>query len=114
VTQSEELQIELPVNIDAGEPFVKATYSLKGDGHLTLRCYEILDDVSHLPNRALIVKKKLSLHTELDGLCHFLCKPGLDYCESMFDGDLPKLPAVNAFKSSQLFNPRKLRLESRC
>ena len=37
VTQSEELQIELPVNIDAGEPFVKATYSLKGDGHLTLR-----------------------------------------------------------------------------
>lgn len=31
---------------------------------------------------------------------------GLDYCESMFDGDL--LPAVNAFKSAQLFNPRKL------
>lgn len=31
---------------------------------------------------------------------------GLDYCESMFDSDL--LPAVNAFKSAQLFNPRKL------
>jgi len=71
VTQSEELQIELPVNIDAGEPFVKATYSLKGDGHLTLRCYEILDDVSHLPNRALIVKKN----------CHFI-QNWMDYATS--------------------------------
>ena len=45
VTQSEELHIELAVNIDADELFVKATYSLEGDGPLTLRCYEILDSV---------------------------------------------------------------------
>lgn len=60
VTQSE---IELAVNIDAGELFVKATYSLEGDGPLTLRYYEIPDgvrtaiQVCHLPNRAAIVKK---------------------------------------------------------
>ena len=45
VTQSEELHIELAVNIDADELFEKATYSLEGDGPLTLRCYEILDSV---------------------------------------------------------------------
>ena len=45
MTQSEELHIELAVNIDADELFEKATYSLEGDGPLTLRCYEILDSV---------------------------------------------------------------------
>lgn len=36
-----ELLVELAVTIDAGEPFVKATYKLEGDGPLALECYEI-------------------------------------------------------------------------
>ena len=73
---------------------------------------EILDGVSHLPNRAAIVKKnRHSIQNWMD-YATSCAQPGLDYCESMFDGDLPKLPTVNAFKSSQLFNPGKLRLET--
>ena len=34
------LQVELAVTIDAGMPFVRATYNLEGDGPLALKCYE--------------------------------------------------------------------------
>ena len=42
--------------IDCGEPFVKATYTLEGDGPLVLECYEIITTVqeairvAHMPN----------------------------------------------------------------
>ena len=39
--KSSQLQIELAAVIAAGEPFVKATYLLEGDGLLALKCYEI-------------------------------------------------------------------------
>ena len=35
------IQIEMAVVIDAGEPFVKATYKLEGDGALVFHCFEI-------------------------------------------------------------------------
>ena len=34
------LKLELAITIDVGEHFVKATYSLEGDGPLVLSCYE--------------------------------------------------------------------------
>ena len=51
-----ELVIELSVLVDAGEPFVKACYNLKGDEQLAPVCYDILSSVKasaqvkHLPN----------------------------------------------------------------
>jgi len=39
--KSEFLQLELAVVIDAGEPFVNATYTLEGDGALVFQCHEI-------------------------------------------------------------------------
>ena len=42
--------------IDAGEPFVKATYNLEGDGPLVFMCFETLSalaasiHVAHYPN----------------------------------------------------------------
>ena len=39
--KSEFLQLELAVVINAGEPFVKATYSLEGYGVLVFQCHEI-------------------------------------------------------------------------
>ena len=40
--QNRKLQMELAVTIDAGEPFVKATYRLEGDGPLVFSvCEEI-------------------------------------------------------------------------
>ena len=37
--------IELAVTIDAGEPSVKACYTLEGDGPLALSCYEVFSTV---------------------------------------------------------------------
>ena len=37
-TSSRLLQLELAATVDAREPFVKATYCLKGDGPLALEC----------------------------------------------------------------------------
>ena len=34
--------MELAVTVDAGKPFVQATYVLEGDGPLALQCYEVL------------------------------------------------------------------------
>ena len=39
--KTEYLQLELAAVIDAGEPFVKATYQLEEDGALVFRYYEI-------------------------------------------------------------------------
>ena len=35
------LEVELVIIVDAGMPFVQATYKLEGDGHLALECYEV-------------------------------------------------------------------------
>ena len=34
--------VELAVTVDAGMPFVQATYNLEGDGPLALTCYETI------------------------------------------------------------------------
>ena len=39
--KTEYLQLEFAAVVDAGEPFVKATYQLEGDGGLVFRYYEI-------------------------------------------------------------------------
>ena len=39
------LKLELAAVVDYGEPFVKATYSLEGDGPLVLSCYELVQEV---------------------------------------------------------------------
>ena len=38
--RNRKLQIEIAITVDAGEPFVKATYRLEGDGPLVLSAYE--------------------------------------------------------------------------
>ena len=54
--------VELAVVIDAGEPFVTATYILEGNGPLALECYEIITgiqatiQVHHWPNTTVIIK----------------------------------------------------------
>ena len=35
------LEVELAIIVDAGMPFVQATYKLEGDGHLALECNEV-------------------------------------------------------------------------
>ena len=40
--EKKHLQVELAATIDASMPFVKATYSLEGDGPLALMCYDAI------------------------------------------------------------------------
>ena len=40
--QKGQLQLELAVTVHVGQPFVKATYHLEGDGPLALNCYEVI------------------------------------------------------------------------
>ena len=40
--KNSKLQLELAAVIDAGEPFVKATYKLEGDGALVFSCFDVL------------------------------------------------------------------------
>ena len=67
------LQLELAVVIDWGQLFVKATYSLKGDGPLAVECYEIIETVgsairvSHTPNVQAISQK---LSSGSDSMLH--------------------------------------------
>lgn len=58
-------QIELAAVIDMGEPFVKATYTLEGDGPLALECFEIISTIQaaihaeHIPNVRTVVEQTL-------------------------------------------------------
>ena len=38
-TKKDKLMVELAAVTDAGEPLVKTTYDLEGDGPLVLNCY---------------------------------------------------------------------------
>lgn len=57
------LMIELAITIDAGESFVKACYTLEGDGPLALTCHEVLStvrasiQVKHWANTRAIARK---------------------------------------------------------
>ena len=56
------IQTELAAIVDAGEAFVKATYSLEGDGPLAFHCFEVLStlsagiQVAHDPNLQAIAQ----------------------------------------------------------
>ena len=113
--QSDKLLVELAVNYDVGEPIVKATYTLEGDGPLALKWHEVLSvvkaavQVQHWSNTTAIAKKiATQQHSKEDWMKYAsnCVKPGLDYFTAKFDGDL--LPLVDAFKSACLFDPTKV------
>ena len=111
-----KLQLELAAVIDAGEPFVKATYNLEGDGPLVFCCFEVLASLSvgirtaHFPNLSAISTKIAGgNHTRLQQFEQYgrLCvKPGLDYFVTKFTQDLSD--SVAAFKAARLFVPQKV------
>ena len=77
------LQIELASVIDCGEPFVKATYTLEGDGPLVLECYEIITTVqeairvAHMPKYESSGRKPcwwcVKCYTTVSQLCSIVC-----------------------------------------
>ena len=59
------MQVKLAAIVDWGEPFVKATYKLEGDGALALQCYGVINTIrasihaANTPN-VLAVAERLS------------------------------------------------------
>jgi len=58
--------------VDAGKPFVQATYKLEGDNILAFRCYEIISALNtsvvmeNYPNVQAVVKRKNRCTIEMD------------------------------------------------
>lgn len=63
-----KLKIELAITIDAGEPFVKSTYKLEGDGALVFNTYEEISSLhatiasEYYPNVSAVAKTLLPNH----------------------------------------------------
>ena len=60
------LELEIAVIVDAGMPFVQATYRLEGDGPLALLCYEVISSLTtavnlmpmpHYPNLQAVARR---------------------------------------------------------
>ena len=110
------LQIELAATINFGEPFVKATYNLEGDGPLALKCFEIVDAVSagirvaHAPNVEAIARVVSqgapSVKQQLIDYAKTCVQPGFDYFHHQLGSSL-KGP-LQAFKAARLFSPHKV------
>ena len=108
--KSSKLQLELAAVIDAGEPFVKATYNLEGDGPLVFGCFDVLASLSvgirtaYFPNLSAVSARLAGgNHARSQPLC---MKPGLDYFVTKFTQDLSV--SVAAFKAARLFVPQKV------
>ena len=116
--KSSQLQIELAAVIAAGEPFVKATYLLEGDGLLALKCYEIENNlfagihVQHFPNLLAVAQTispgSASRRQQWIDYGKTCVAPGLRYFNDKFSpsGDLGG--SVAAFKAAGLVWPQKM------
>ena len=108
--------VELAVTIDAGMPFVKATYSLEGDGPLALTCYETISALnvaarqadyrnlaavaSHISSGDAQMERELLQHAKS------CVQPGISYYFEQLSTSMKE--PLAAFKAARLFSPFKL------
>ena len=115
------LQLEVALTVDWGEPFVKACYFLEGDGPLALECYETTTKVSaaiqvgHTPNVQAVDQHLTGgapqfspQHQQLIAYAKACAQPGLDYFQRQLGSSL-KAPLA-AFKCPRLFSPPKIHI----
>ena len=110
------LQLELAAVIDAGKPFVQATYRLEGDGALVFSCFDVLASLAagiqtaHFPNLVAVAARlsagNLSLGQQFMQYGHDCIEPGLQYFYTRFTEDLSD--SVAAFKAARLCVPQKV------
>lgn len=112
------LCIELAATVDWGEPFVKACYSLEGDGPLAVNCYEAVDRIltglhaEYIPN-VRAVAHMLSAKPPADPVheawvshARKCVQPGLDYFKQQLESSLKR--SLDIFKGCRLFSPQKV------
>ena len=110
------LQVEIAVTIDAGMPFVRATYNLEGDGPLALTCYDAISALNmatrqaHYPNldaiAAHIAAGDVQEESELLQYAKKCVEPGITYYFQQISTNM-KTP-LKAFKAARLFSPFRL------
>ena len=111
--QHQLLRVELASVIDGGQPFVKATYRLEGDGPLILQAYEEIATVraavqsAHYPSVIAVAKQIANgdaiMQQRLQTYASDYIRPGLQYFETKLGSELS--PQVSAFKAARLFPP---------
>lgn len=114
VQKCHSLKVELACVVDAGKPFVQATYKLEGDGLLAVDCHEVISSLStsvkleNYPNLQAVVKSiakgKLDVQQKWLQYANTCIKPALDYYSQHLKADLMSGP-LNAFKAARLFSP---------
>lgn len=106
------LMMELAAVVDAGEPFVKATYNLEGDGVLVFHAYSTLQALSaaaaqrHYPNVAAQASALGNTPAEVDELVTLArngVQPGINYFLQKFNTDLYDI--VRAFRAARMACP---------
>ena len=110
------LRVEIAATVDWGEPFVKACYTLEGDGPLS---FEILEKVKaaiaveNIPNVrgvAHMLTRQPPQHPHHEQWVTYArecVKSGLDYFDTQFSTNLKA--ALDVFKCCRLFSPHKVR-----
>ena len=108
------LKLELAVVVDVGAQFVKATYTLEGDGLLALVCYDRILEIraaiqsSHYPNLQAIVRESfpnnLPAQQQWSMYAMTCVQPGINY----FHANLRDDGIMKAFKTARLFSPHRV------
>ena len=111
-----KLKMELAITVDAGEPFVKETYHMEGDGPLVFSAYEEISTLRSTtsnpfyPNVRAVADELAggvaSLNNQLINYAKACVKPAYDYFNRKFGEDLEV--AVSAFKFARFFSPAKV------
>ena len=115
--KTRKLKMELAATVDYMEPFVKATYTLEGDGFLALEAYEHLAALynsvtsKHAPNVTAMAKEQGRgnpvQERQLQDYADACVKPAFEYFKVKFDQDLK--PAMMAFKAARYFSPLNIK-----
>ena len=91
------MKLELAAVIDWGEVFVKATYSLEGDGPLSFTAYEEVRTVAeavrvaHTPNTEAVMRSmssQSSVQQRHQSYASNCMQPALDYFKGLLDSSL--------------------------
>ncbi len=111
-----QLKVELSAVIDIGEHFVKATYSLEGDGVLMVRCYEEIVKIravfstGYYPNLQAVARSlaPTDVAVQQQWISYGLSciQPGHDYFNAKFGDDM--LAPLSYFKAMRYFSPAKV------
>ena len=113
-TKMSTLKVELASVVDAGKPFVEATYKLESDGPIVLECFDVISalDVAikmeNYSNVQAVVKSIANGKTDvqLKWMKHAreCIKPAMKYFENHLKAEIMSVP-MKAFKAARLFSP---------